>query len=83
MPDDFRSTDLQGAAYYARIFDTGFERDIDRPSRIEAENDEIIFALGFDPRDDRPSIGEVENGVVTDDGLEREMGQISDRCRIG
>lgn len=43
MLDDFHSTDLAGAAYYAAIYSKAFEVDVDRPSWLEAEMDEALL----------------------------------------
>ena len=37
--EDFHSTDLEGAAYYAGIYGDAFDLAGERPSRVEAEAD--------------------------------------------
>lgn len=43
--EDFHSTDLAGAAYYAGIYGDGLDPVDDRPSRVEAEFDQGLFVL--------------------------------------
>ena len=87
MPrEDFHSTDLEGAAYYAGIYGYSFDPADDRPSRVEADAECDLGRFELDGRmwDEMPAPVSLPVGStrISVDGQLERIGCDRDRVPV-